>query len=130
MGSPERNVVRVDIDGLPEDAPELALSKLLDEYRSAREQRYALGVRPGSVLQPGSWSVGLQQRLLSSIEAFARSLKVHRQTVQRHWDKAHEPMSAAIAASGVAGSTTKQTLGFLKPADADDERGGSVPRRC
>ena len=34
--------------------------------------------------------VGLQQRLLSSIEAFARSLKVHRQTAERHWRKAQE----------------------------------------
>ena len=32
--------------------------------------------------------VGLQQRLLSSTEAFARSLKVHRATVERQWDKA------------------------------------------
>ena len=31
--------------------------------------------------------VGLQQRLLSSTEAFARSLKVHRQTVKRQWEK-------------------------------------------
>ena len=32
--------------------------------------------------------VGLQQRLLSSIEAFARSLKVHRDTLARHQEKA------------------------------------------
>jgi len=32
--------------------------------------------------------VGLQQRLLSSIEAFARSLKVNRATVERQWDTA------------------------------------------
>ena len=30
---------------------------------------------------------GLQQRLLSSIEAFARTLRVHRRTVQRHWER-------------------------------------------
>ena len=31
--------------------------------------------------------VGLQQRLLSSIEEFARSLKVHRATVERQLEK-------------------------------------------
>ena len=31
-GFPDRKVVQVDIDGLPEDAPELALARLLDEY--------------------------------------------------------------------------------------------------
>ncbi len=30
---------------------------------------------------------GLQQRLLSSVEAFARTLKVHRRTVQRQWEE-------------------------------------------
>ena len=32
-GFPKREVCRVVIDGLPEDAPELVLSRLLDEYR-------------------------------------------------------------------------------------------------
>ncbi len=40
-GFPKRNVVRVAIDGLPDDAPELVLSRLLDEYRTAREERFA-----------------------------------------------------------------------------------------
>ena len=40
-GFPKRNVVRVVIDGLPDDAPELVLSRLLDEYRTAREERFA-----------------------------------------------------------------------------------------
>ncbi|WP_419944007.1 DISARM system SNF2-like helicase DrmD [Candidatus Poriferisodalis sp.] len=125
-GFPERNVVRLDIDGLPDDAPELVLSKLLDEYRSAREQRYAsesAKVR----FAAGLMVVGLQQRLLSSIEAFARSLKVHRQTVQRHWDKAHEPKSAASLHPEAA---DQEALGFLKPADADDERGGLSPEEA
>ena len=36
-GFPRREVVRLVIDGLPPDAPELVLSRLLDEYRTARE---------------------------------------------------------------------------------------------
>ena len=35
-GFPERQVVPIVIDGLPGDAPELRLSKLLDDYRCAR----------------------------------------------------------------------------------------------
>ena len=119
-GFPERIVVRVNIDGLPEDAPELALSRLLDAYRTARDQRYSTEsarVR----FAAGLMVVGLQQRLLSSIEAFARSLKKHRETVQRHWDKAHEPASDPHPALY---ADDEQTSGFLKPADADDERAG------
>ena len=83
-GFPKRNVVRLAIGGLPADAPELALSRLLDEYRTAREERHAAA--PGRVrAAAGLLVVGLQQRLLSSIEAFARSLRVHRETVERQW---------------------------------------------
>ena len=38
-GFPRREVVQVDLDGLPADAPELALAALLDEYRTVREAR-------------------------------------------------------------------------------------------
>ena len=85
-GFPKRDVVRVEIDGLPDDAPELELSRLLDEYRTAREKRLA-STTSRAQAAAGLLVVGLQQRLLSSIEAFARSLKVHRQTVERQWEK-------------------------------------------
>ena len=39
-GFPKREVCRVVIDGLPDDAPELVLSRLLDEYRGVRETRF------------------------------------------------------------------------------------------
>ena len=93
-GFPRRDVVRLDLDGLPEDAPELALSGLLDEYRMAREERFAASPRRAQAAA-GLLVVGLQQRLLSSIEAFARSLKVHRATVERQWEKARETAAAA-----------------------------------
>ena len=119
-GFPERIVERVEIDGLPEDAPELALSRLLDEYRTARDQRY-LSESARVRFAAGLMVVGLQQRLLSSIEAFARSLKKHRETVQRHWDRAHEPASDPHP---TLYADDEQTSDFLKPADADDERAG------
>ena len=122
-GFPKRNVERVEIDDLPDDAPELALSRLLDEYRSAREQRYASESNKVR-FAAGLMAVGLQQRLLSSIEAFARSLKKHRETVQRHWDKAHEPASDPPPTLHL---DDEQAPGFLTPADADDERAGWTP---
>ena len=118
-GFPERNVVRIEIDGLPDDAPELELSRLLDEYRTAREHRY-VSESNRVRFAAGLLVVGLQQRLLSSIEAFARSLGVHRQTVQRHWDKAHQTADDQLIGPSADG---EQALGSLRPPDADDERG-------
>jgi superfamily II DNA or RNA helicase len=83
-GFPKRRVQRIPIDNLPEDAPELVLSRLLDEYRSLREERFARASRRAQAAA-GLLIVGLQQRLLSSIEAFARSLKVHRASMERLW---------------------------------------------
>ena len=84
---PVRRVVQVDITGLPDDAPELRLARLLDQYRLLREQRLHSQSRRQQAAA-GLLITGLQQRLLSSIEAFARTLRVHRQTVQRQWDQA------------------------------------------
>jgi superfamily II DNA/RNA helicase len=81
-GFPRRVVVPVVIDGLPDDAPELVLSRLLDEYRGAREERFASS-SSRTQAAAGLLVVGLQQRLLSSVEAFARSLAVHRNTIER-----------------------------------------------
>jgi SNF2 domain-containing protein len=44
-GFPRRAVVPVVITGPPDDAPELVLSRLLDEYRTAREERFASTAR-------------------------------------------------------------------------------------
>lgn len=88
-GFPKRRVVQVTIDGLPEDAPELQLSRLLDEYRQTREERMK-GETKRKQAASGLLITGLQQRLLSSIEAFARTLKVHRKTVKRQWEKLQE----------------------------------------
>jgi superfamily II DNA or RNA helicase len=83
---PLRRVVQVDIDGLAADAPELQLAALLDEYRRLREERLS-GETRRKQAAAGLLITGLQQRLLSSIEAFARTLKVHRKTVQRYWEE-------------------------------------------
>lgn len=119
-GFPMRKIVRIGIDGLPPDAPELALSRLLDEYRTAREERLTATSRRAQAAA-GLLIVGLQQRLLSSIDAFARSLKVHRATIERQWQRVQ------------GGATVKLTSGatdlslFAVTPDADDERGEWTP---
>jgi SNF2 family DNA or RNA helicase len=81
-GFPRRIVKQIDIHGLPEGAPELRLSALLDQNRQLREER--LKGEPKRKQAAAALLVsGLQQRLLSSIEAFARTLRVHRRTVER-----------------------------------------------
>ena len=119
-GFPIRNVKPVVIDRLPEDAPELTLSRLLDQYRTAREERLASTTRRAQAAA-GLLVVGLQQRLLSSIEAFARSLKVHRATVERQWEKGR------TADSRRASSSDKDAELFTTAPDADDERGEWTP---
>lgn len=109
-GFPRREVIRIELSGLPDDAPELVLSRLLDEYRSLREQRFATASRKAQTAA-ALLMVGLQQRLLSSIEAFARSLKVHRATVERQWERQAELDAVAEEAELLA----------VAP-DADDER--------
>lgn len=117
-GFPQRKVVRIAIDDLPEHAPELMLSRLLDEYRTAHEQRFADATRRVQAAA-GLLVVGLQQRLLSSIEAFAQSLAVHRRTVERR----HAAEDAARSATEAA-ITGRAELLVTPPGADDDERAG------
>jgi superfamily II DNA or RNA helicase len=111
-GFPQREVIQVDIEGLANDAPELTLMTLLNQYRDLREQRMKSRSKRQQAAA-GLLITGLQQRLLSSIEAFARTLAVHRKTVQRQWDAAGSANSAPVA----------QTLDLLSDSvDYDDER--------
>ena len=116
-GFPEREVRRIAIEDLPEDAPELVLSRLLDEYRGLREER--LKNAPARARAAGGLLVvGLQQKLLSSIEAFAISLARHRVTVRKQWEQA---MAGEATAAG-PGSVLASARLFASPPDADDER--------
>lgn len=114
-GFPHRKVERIVIDGLPADAPELVLSRLLDQYRSTRDERFKDAARRAQAAA-SLLVVGLQQRLLSSTEAFARSLKVHRATVERQWEKAHAAPPAVHEEAAFRGQL------LITAPDADDER--------
>jgi hypothetical protein len=96
---PERIVEPLAIPrgSLPPDTPELKLSRLLQTYRKQREERL-IGEGAGKRELNAERLVitNLQKRLLSSIEAFARTLKVH----QRSLAEKQEQRRGALANSG------------------------------
>jgi len=112
-GFPKREVVQVDIRNLPEDAPELALSRLLDEYRQVRKLRLA-GATKRKQAEGAILVSGLQQRLLSSIEAFARTLRVHRRTMEKVW-------SGELQVAAEKDEVKEKTLP-MGAFDSDDDR--------
>ncbi|MBI5366320.1 MAG: helicase [Planctomycetes bacterium] len=124
---PERVVKQIDlpaelgIPALPADAPELRLSELLDHYRALREGRLA-GLTRRRQAEAKILISGLQQRLLSSIEAFARTLSVHRRTMEKFW--AAEAAADATAAPATADSSATATqLALLRGSyEEEDER--------
>lgn len=75
-GFPRREVEALRIEHLPPETPELKLSELLDAYRELRRQHLASESKRTQAAS-GLLMCGLQKRLLSSVEAFARTLQVH-----------------------------------------------------
>ena len=127
-GFPKRSVIPVAIDGLPPDAPELVLPKMLDAYRLERERR--LKNESPSQQTAGALVIGgLQKRLLSSIEAFAKTLSVHRRSVEHALERAAAApaISAALQADLqrlTAGAELDTEL--VGTADHDREAGGEM----
>jgi hypothetical protein len=79
----ERVVAPMVIDKLPSDSPELVLPRLLAAYGDTLLSRAARR-GPQRAMQARLIFVGLQKRLLSSIEAFARTLTKHRDSLARN----------------------------------------------
>lgn len=128
-GFPKRTPVQEDIGNLPGDCPELRLSQLLDEYRRLREERLSVETKRTQAAS-GLLICGLQQRLLSSIEAFARTLRVHRRTVQRQWGAAQaaaQPFLIPVerldlVAAGVSSDDDRSTTSEEALAEEEDEQ--------
>ena len=121
-GFAKRRVVQIDIADLPPDSPELCLPDLLDQYRQLREQRLASESKRSRAAS-ALLITGLQQRLLSSIEAFSRTLRVHRATVLRQWNLSQTADSAVrSAAPDIEPFTGTSDLTSLEPPAADDDR--------
>jgi ERCC4-related helicase len=102
---PERKIEVVPLGGLPDEAPELDLWHRLAAYGELRQRRIAKLPAHTAALAKLAF-VGLQQRLLSSSAAFARTLKAHRKALQRAIDGDQAPSAPAAAQSFVDGSTT------------------------
>lgn len=115
-GFPRREVRQVDLSGLREDSPELRLPDLLDRYRRLRQERLAAGTRRQQA-QGMLLTCHLQQRLLSSVDAFARTLAVHRRTAERLW---HAPTSTTATARRPS-NTGPETL-LADGLDREDDR--------
>jgi SNF2 family DNA or RNA helicase len=124
---PERIIEAIRIAGLPEDTPELELARQLAAYGELRMKRIAsLPTQKASMAKLAF--VGLQQRLLSSVAAFARTLKVHKATLQRMLDGEEAGLVAAAALAFVEAPTSEDSaeLGLEddraeKTIDADDD---------
>lgn len=109
---PKREVIPFRIDGLPIDAPELKLARLLQEYRKLREA--GLKDQPKSVQTAFALVMtNLQKRLLSSIEAFSRTLKVHRKSILNKVTKEEERLS-------------QKRLTLLKESPSSDDEQSSL----
>jgi SNF2 family DNA or RNA helicase len=117
---PERKVVPIPIAGLPADAPELDLWRRLAAYGELRSRRIAK-LSPQKTALAKLAFVGLQQRLLSSIAAFVRTLKAHRKTLERLVEGGTAPSPVAAAQAFVDGSTTEKVEELaLEEVDAED----------
>lgn len=98
---PERTVEPVPLRGLAEDAPELVLARQLREYGAVRDARLVHS-RTSDARHGRLAFVGLQQRLLSSVAAFAATLRVHRAGLER---RGRAALEAAMAfAAGAPGT--------------------------
>lgn len=102
---PERIVepIRIPKGSLAADTPELALSRLLQQYRRQRERRLlAEGASKRQLNADRLVITNLQKRLLSSVEAFARTLAVHQRTLegkqQQHREAQLELLDGGVSA--------------------------------
>lgn len=112
-GFPLRHVTKLSINGLPTDAPELVLAAKLDELDQVRKQRLAEARK--SAQSAGRLTIiNLQKRLLSSVEAFARTAEVHARTLDRMLSELGEEQKTLAA-------TAQVTLDELTPPGADDD---------
>lgn len=110
-GFPKRELIQLDIDGLAADCPELTLPALLEEYAELREARFA-GASKSAQAAAAIVISSLQKRLLSSIEAFACTLAVHRRTIEN--PPPRKP--------GAKRLSTAQASFLFAPPDRDEER--------
>ena len=118
---PIRHVERESLVGLPADVPELVLANKLAEYTDLIERRLS-GESNRAKAAGKLVTIALQKRLLSSIEAFARTLQVHRTSAgkaaaaQPEPEKKSEAIQAELAL-GEGADLTEEQSGTLDDAE-------------
>jgi hypothetical protein len=113
---PKRSVDPIVLDGLPAGAAELRLPQMLAAYGELRATRIAR-LPPRHAANAKLAFVGLQQRLLSSIAAFLRTLEVHRKTLLALIEKEATAAPIEAAQAFVTGSFDPDEL----PVDVEEE---------
>ncbi len=102
--------------------PELQLASLLSQYQDAREQRLSAESKRVQAAS-GLLLCHLQQHLFSSVEAFARTLKVHRRTVEKQRQVAatkDECTNLDLLSGGVGADDERATLDEVELASEVD----------
>ena len=124
-GFPMRDPQRLVLKDLPHDAPELELSRLLADYRAAREERFA--GQPKSARNNAMFVlISLQKRLLSSPEAFACTLRAHRAGVARKHSTRELDLSALDLKALADRSSSDDDRAELPESDVEDEAAEKV----
>lgn len=117
----ERVIEPIIIDGLPMDEAELDLARRLADYQELRERRIA-ELPQGKKAQARLVFSGLQQRLLSSVAAFAKTIAVHRRTLETLIADAEQVSRVSVGlAERFARSTAVQGDGEETAEDEDAE---------
>lgn len=116
---PRRLVEPIVLDGLGNDTPELMLSRMLAAYGELRDKRLSkLPVQERA--RAKILFIGLQQRLLSSIRAFAKTLGAHRKSLEKLLDKAAvRPASIAAPVEFVVRDVDAETEDLPLGSDQD-----------
>jgi ERCC4-related helicase len=129
---PERVVERVGLSGLDPAQAELRLAGMLAEYGALRERRIG-ALRSVKAAQARLSFVGLQQRLLSSISAFAKTLQVHRKSLLRVREQGASQIPEAAAAAHIDSQLSEVQLGndadedaALRLIDEEEDRGAEA----
>lgn len=129
---PERIVEKVLFDQLPASTPELRLASMFADYGELRERRIA-ALSATKAAQARLVFVGLQQRLLSSVVAFARTLKVHRASLDKLIISGGQAAPVAAAVQFTGGENAETNLTLISEEDSaaadivrDDERGAAA----
>lgn len=117
---PKRNVIPVTLDGLPSDTPDLRLPRMLAAYGEGLRRR-AENLPPREAGLARLAFVGLQQRLLSSPQAFAETLKVHIAGLERRGASAAVATTFAHGAAEGAEEEPQDEAGGLLTLEREEQ---------